>query len=238
MKSIKTSIILIILFAPNLFGQYANHEWGIAVNYSYTTTSKLYLFPNAIDPFLRDQHKTLDDIISYSTEVRYRVSNRMALGLNFEYLEGTSKNSIALGGPSGSILATADEGFSLVPVEFSVYYLLPFSTDVLKFHMGGGGGVYIGSHIRKIKDAQFENVSREMAYGIHVSTGMDYMIKDFLSVRGEMRFRDPQFEVESKYNKTDVLIADNLYALPQSTQDSKINVDGLTFTIGVVFHLF
>ena len=238
MKSIKTCIILIVILAPNVFGQYADHDWGVSVNYSYTTTSKLYLFPNAIDPFLRDQHKTLEDIISYSTEVRYRVSRRLALGLNLEYLERTSKNSVPLGGPSGSIVAIADEGFSLVPVEFSVYYLLPFSTDVLKFHMGGGLGFYLGNHIRKIEDAEFENVSREMAYGIHVSTGMDYMIKDFLSVRGEMRFRDPQFEVESKYNKTDVRIRDNLYALPQSNQDSKINVDGITFTIGVVFHLF
>ena len=67
---------------------------------------------------------------------------------------------------------------------------------------------------------------------------MDYLIYDYLSVRGEMKFRDPQFEVKSKYDKTDVDILGHTYVLPQNSYDTKFNVDGITFTAGVVLHLF
>lgn len=239
-KTKAANIIFILLFitVSTAFGQYAGHDLGISVSYSYTTTSKLFPFPNSIDPILRESHKNFEDIASYSVEIRYRLTTPLVLGLSVEYLEKTSKGNVVLGGPSGSIIAEADEGFSVVPVELSAYYILPFSTDEFKFHMGGGLGVYFGNHIRNIQDAGFENVNRDMAYGIHVIVGMDYLIEDFISIRGEMKFRDPQFEVESKYDKSDVRIVDNLYVLPSSSFESKINVDGITFMIGAVFHIF
>jgi hypothetical protein len=102
--------------------------------------------------------------------------------------------------------------------------------------MGGGAGYYIGSHIRKFGDADVSNAERKTAYGIHVSISMDYLIKDFISVRSEMKFRDPQFTVKSKYNKKEVNYDGYVIRLAQETFDSKINLDGVTFILGLVFH--
>jgi hypothetical protein len=227
-----------VFLSTNLYAQYAGHDWGVALSYNYTTTSKVFPFPNSIDPVLRDQNYILENIFSYSVELRYRLSEPLIIGLGTEYSEKTKKNSVVLGGPSGSIIAEAEEGFSFIPVELSLYYRLPFSTDNFKFHMGGGLGVYFGNHLRKIKDAEFETVKQEITYGIHVSVGMDYLVTDYLSVRGEMRFRDPQFRVTSKYDKPDVEILGRTYILPQNSFDTKINVDGITFTVGAALHIF
>lgn len=102
--------------------------------------------------------------------------------------------------------------------------------------MGGGAGYYIGSHIRKFGDAEVSNVERKAAYGIHVHLTMDYLINDFVSLRGEMKFRDPQFTVKSKYSKLEVNYNGNIIRLAQESFDSKINVDGVTFVLGIAFY--
>ena len=76
----------------------------------------------------------------------------------------------------------------------------------------------------------------ELGYGIQVSLGMDYLVYNFVSVRGEMRFRDPSFENRSKYNKDLVTYEGRTYQLTNKEVDSEININGITFRIGAVFH--
>lgn len=229
-------IILAVFLCSDLYGQYENNDWGLSFNLNYTTTSKLYPFPNAIDSELRDQNVSIDDISSYSIELRYRISENFIIGLGTEYLQKTGSTRFTIGSPSGSIRTDITEGYSVIPIDFTAYYLLPFSTDHFLFYMGGGAGLYIGHHIRKFGGVETETVSREPAYGIHVNIGMDYLIKNFLSVRGEMKFRDPQFELKSKYNKDEVVLNGITYKIAQSEFDSKVNIDGVTFSIGLVLH--
>ena len=41
------------------------------------------------------------------------------------------------------------DGYELYPVELSIYYFLPFSTEDFKFYMGGGMGIYPGKRTRE-----------------------------------------------------------------------------------------
>jgi hypothetical protein len=211
---------------------------GFSFSYGYSTTAKLFLNPSSANLIERNQSDDYEDITSYSFETRYKVSDVFALGIAIEYIEDTKSKDIFVSGPGGSQRLSSDEGFNIIPIELSGYYLLPFSTEDFKFHMGGGFGMYIGNHIRKIGNAELENVDRDVAFGIHVNIGMDYIVFDYLSIRGEMRFRDPQFNTKSKYNKEETSIDDRIFFLSQSEIDSKINMDGISFTIGIVFHLF
>ncbi len=238
MKVIKRAILLLLFVSPLLMGQYRGNDWAFSLSYSYTTTAKMFPFPNSADVIQRNQSDDIEDIYSYSFETRYKFSELFALGLVLEYIEDTQRRDLVVNGTGGNLRLKADEGFSIIPIELAAYYLLPFSTEDFKFHMGGGAGAYIGSHIRKVGSAELESVERDIAFGIHVNIGMDYMIYDFLSVRGEMRFRDPQFDTKSKYNKDEVMINDRLFFLTQNPIDSKINMDGITFTLGIVFHTF
>ena len=239
MKLIRLNIvvILVFLFTISSHAQYGGHAVGFSFNYNFTTSSKLFLNPNAEDPFLKDQFVPIDNITSYAIELRVSLSENFVLGLSGEYMTTVNNDSrFVIGGPTGSILTSIQDGFEVYPVELSAYYIMPFSTEEFHFYIGGGFGLYYGNHIRNFGDADVTTISQDIGYGIQVSTGMDYLITDFFSVRGEMKFRDPQFDMQSKYNKTEVIINRQLYEINNDVFDSKVNINGITFGIGLVVH--
>ena len=233
---IKITAIIILVFSLNSFAQF-NKTFGISINAVYNTSARIYLSPNSSDIILRNNSFIIENIFNPSVDFRYKLSETIILGFSTEYMTTTSIGpnlTVFLGTSTATI--DVEDGFQLIPLELSAYYLLPFSTDRFKFLMGGGMGYYIGSHIRKFGDVEVSNAERKAAYGIHVSISMDYLIKDFISVHGEMKFRDPQFTVKSKYSRKEVNYNGNIIRIAQDTFDSKINVDGVTFILGLAFH--
>jgi hypothetical protein len=233
----KIAVILVLLGNFSLYAQYGDHTFGFSLGYNFTTTSKLFLYPNAEDPFLREQFIPIDDITSYSAELRIGITENFAIGLNGEYMNAAVINSrFVVGGPNGSTQVSVKDGFEVYPVELSAYYIMPFSTEQFYFYIGGGLGLYYGKHIRDFGDADVTTIQQDLGYGIQVSTGMDYLVTDFFSVRGELKFRDPQFDMQSKYSKTEVIINGQTYQLSNDIFESKVNINGITFGLGVVLH--
>ena len=227
-------ILFLISILPVVTSAQANgKDFGISFNLNYTTTSQLFLQPDSPDLILRGVHQTLDDIYSYSVDVRYQVSESIVLGIGSELLEKTFDNSINFDG----IRASMNDGYKMIPIELSAYYLIPFSTERFKFYMGGGFGLYIGEQIRELGDVSVSNESKKIGYGIQVSVGLDYLVNQFFSIRGQMRFRDPVFEMESKYSNTTVNYNGRSYILPAEKFTSKVNINGITFAIGAVINL-
>ncbi|GJQ62405.1 MAG: hypothetical protein SCALA702_14580 [Melioribacteraceae bacterium] len=233
----KKVLLLFITISSIAFAQYNGNEFGISASWSYTTSSKLFYFPNAEDPFLRNQSVSLEDINSIAFELKYRVSEAIITGLNIGYVDhsGYIKPVTAIG-ESGIVSLDASDGFNVIPVELTLYYFLPFSSDRFKFYMGGGAGFYIGNHTRSLGTLEVENIKRENAYGIHVMVGMDYMIFDFLSVKGEMKFRDPEFEVVNNYKNNTITYRGKEYFVSGNKYDAAVNIDGVMFTMGVAYH--
>ena len=232
----KITAILILIFCTNAFAQF-NKTFGVSVNVVYNTSASIYLSPNSSDVILRNNSFLIENIFNPSVDFRYKLSESIIVGFNTEYMTSSSigPNLTVFTGNS-TVTIDVEDGFRLIPLELSAYYLLPFSTERFKFLMGGGMGYYFGSHVRKFGDVEVSNAERKVAYGIHVSISMDYLIKDFISVRGEMKFRDPQFNVKSKYSKKEVNYYGSIIRLAQDSFDSKINVDGVTFILGLAFH--
>lgn len=238
MKIIRVNIaviILILLFGINSFAQYENSNIGIALNYSFITSSKLYLSPNAQDPILRNQFIEMDGARSYGIDIRLKISEPLIIGLSSEYLKNTTNHrEFSVGG----FLIDVDDGFELIPIELTLYYHIPFSTEKFKFYMGGGVGFYIGRHIRNFSDVSVSDNGSETAYGIQVCTGMDYIANDYISLRAELRFRDPEFDMKNKYSKQVFEHQGRTLLLTRETFETKANVDGITFSAGIVFRLF
>ena len=226
-------LFLVSILPTIIFAQANRKDFGISFNLNYTTTSQLFLQPDSPDLILRGTHQSLDDIYSYSVDVRYQVSESIIIGVGSELLKKTFNNSINLGG----IRASMNDGYKMILVELSAYYLIPFSTERFKFYMGGGFGFYIGEQIRELGDVSVSNESRKIGYGIQVSVGLDYLVNQFFSIRGQMRFRDPVFEMKSKYSDTTVNYNGQSYALPVEKFTSKVNINGITFAIGAVINL-
>ena len=231
MKTISKNLLFMLFFSNLVFAQYNGNNLSITTNFNFNTTAKIFLTPNADHVLDRTNHFPIEDIYSYSIEIRYRVSEFLILGLSAEYMEASAR-----GRTLTSKQFVVREGFKLYPIEVSAYYFLPFSTEDFKFYMGGGFGIYTGSRTREFGDIKFKDVTNEIGYGIQVSIGMDYMIFNNLSAHGELRFRDPDFKITNKYNSEFVNYDDQTFRVSQDEIVSKINVDGITFGIGLAFH--
>lgn len=226
---------LIIITAVS-YAQY-NKNFSISLNAVYNSSARIYLNPNSSDIILRNNSFLIENFFNPAIDIRYRILESLVLGFSTEYMKAVSVGpnlTVFLG--NSTVTINVEDGFRLIPLEFSVHYIMPFSTERFKFLMGVGAGYYIGSHLRKFGDAEVSNAERKFAYGIHVHITMDYMIENFVSLRGEMKFRDPQFIVKSRYNKMEVNYNGNIIRLAQESFDSKINIDGVTFIIGLAFH--
>ena len=235
-NSLKCFVPLLIVFFINTSAQYGEKDFGISLSANYTPTARFFLNPNSIQKVLREENTQLSDNYSGSIELRYRLTQSIIIGLGTEYIEKISKERNVIGFPSQLAGVEVEEGYKMIPIEFSVYYFIPFSTEDFKFFMGGGVGIYFGEYIRNFADVSLENVSRDFSWGIHGRVGMEYLITDYFSVRGEMKFRDPEFKMESKYNKQQFVYKGQVKSLPKDPFFTKVNIDGMTFTIGIVFH--
>ena len=228
--------VLFLFISINLFSQYRDNKFGFSLSATYTPNGRFFLDPNSTQKVLREENVELIDIYSGAIELRYRFNESIIFGIGGEYIEKRSKEKNVIGFPSQLAGVEVEEGFKMIPVEVSVYYFVPFSTESFKFFMGGGIGVYFGEYIRDFADVSLEHVSREFSWGIHGRIGMDYVVTNYFSVRGEMKFRDPDFKMESKYNKESFEYNGTTRSLPTEPFTTKVNIDGMTFIIGAVFH--
>jgi hypothetical protein len=64
---------------------------------------------------------------------------------------------------------------------------------------------------------------------------MEYVIVEKLIARFQMKFRDPEFTVSSKYDQQEVEYRDQRLTLPGDAFDTKINMDGIGFMFGLAF---
>lgn len=234
----RISIIIIfhILFYIPALCQYNGNDISIGIYGFYTTSASVFLNPNASDIVVRNKSFLIEDIWNPGVDIRFRVSEPLILGLNIEYIRITRSApnlNVFLGGSVVTLIV--DDGFKLIPVELSAYYLLPFSTEGFKFLMGGGLAYYNGEFIREIGETEVKNITKEAAFGIHVSISMDYVPINDVAIRFQMKFRDPQFTVSSQYEQQEIEYEGNVIILPEGTFNTKINLDGITFMLGAAF---
>lgn len=237
MQKIVFTASILLLFSFITYPQYNGRNFSIGASAVYTTTAKIYLNPNSSDLILRNNSFPLEDIFNPAIDLRYKLTDPLIIGFNIEFIKKTeSGQNLTAISRGTTVRINVEDGFKLIPLELSLYYLLPFSTELFKFLIGGGAGFYIGEQVRNFADVEVRNVSRKTAYGIHVIISMDYLVLKNISLRTEMKFRDPQFTVKSEYTKDDTIYNGRQISLPQSSFDSKINLDGIAFILGAAFH--
>jgi outer membrane protein W len=231
-------VFLSTFFSAHTIAQFSTAKLGIAVNAVYTTSVDIFLNPNSSNSEVRNKSYTLENIWNLGLDIRYRFTNEFILGLNIEYMKKTAAvpNLTAFVGNQVFVFEVED-GFSAVPIELTAHYYFPFSTEDFKFMMGGGVGYYIGEFIRKFQEVELEITQRKFALGLHVSASMDYIIIENLSARFEMKFRNPQYTITSKYSQSEVTYQGNVIQLPENPFDTKVDINGLTFIFGFVVNI-
>ncbi|MCX8010968.1 MAG: hypothetical protein N3A61_07440 [Ignavibacteria bacterium] len=237
----KKSLIVILIFlilSQTLNAQFTKSNFSIGASVNYITTSRMFLNPKSPDSFLRNTYLEVDGIVSYSFDFRaIIIEDALVVGIGSEYLKKIDEmTSVYAYVNSFPKLITVEDGYTLLPIELTLYYILPFGMERIKMYMGGGAGCYWGKHYRKIGDIETETISSPVEFGMHVCFGSDFFITNYFSLRAEMKFRDPDFVTKNRYTKTETTIGNDRIILFSKEFDSRINIDGINFILGAVIH--
>jgi len=225
-------LILMILAAAKCYSQ--DYLYSISVFGSFTTTSKLFHHPNDADELVRSQFLPLNSIFSTGIDIRRSIEPlRIRLGLSIEYISKTEILSLP---SSTNTQIPVKDGYTAVPVEISGFFTIPIGTEVLQMYMGGGCGIYTGTRNYTYGGARSVTVDRKVNIGIHVLSGVEYALAGRFSLRGELKFRDVQFETVNKFTSEMTMYDGSFLTLDQEGLASHIHIDGMTLNIGVAYH--
>jgi len=235
-------VVLSLVCSQALLASERNQSFSFLLRATYNSTSKLFPNPNSPVEALRNQSIELNDIFGIGAELRRHFPTKsIEVGIGVEWIQ-TSRSGLATvpAGPTRTQLPVTD-GYRFIPVEVSGYFVVPFSSERIQFFMGGGFGFYYGERIYRVVDKVAERGENQVAFGIHVLTGADYLLTNFFSVRGELKFRDPQFEMSNRFPAresipTEVQYNGRTYRLSQQPFSSKVNLDGIVINLGIALN--
>ena len=114
--------------------------FSIILKGNLTTSSLIYVTPDAVDPVAQGNTFDLTGTFGYGAEIRYRIpETSLALGVSTDYIRTRGTSTL-----SGTNIPTGD-GYTAIPIEFTGYFIIPLSGEYFGVYMGGGAGVYFGS---------------------------------------------------------------------------------------------
>ena len=233
------SVLAIVVLLGRLSSQTQETTFSFALRGSYTSTSRVFINPDSPSGDLRGQFNSIDNIYGTGAEIRWKVpGHSFALSLSAEYLSKTSSQDQLVGFTTPPRRLPVEEGLRLIPVELGAQVFVPLGSDRVQLTMGGGIGAYLGSRFLKVAGVEAAERKTPVSYGIHVETSFDYRIRPGLFVRGEMRFRDPEFTSESEFTQPAAQSGGVLVLFPRAPFRARINVNGLNFGLGVGIEMF
>jgi opacity protein-like surface antigen len=225
-------ILLNIVLALTLLGN--EHKFSLSLKGTYTTSTRiLYDIGN---PNVYSESRSITSNFGYGADVRWNVLwDRFFLGFSTEKISALQTTPVIY--PQFDYLRVPyKEGFELLAFELSGYYVVPISSEHIKFYFGGGFGTYDGKRSFSIAQSNAETVSSKTYMGIHVMTGVDYQILARIGLRFEIKFRDPHFDVTTKFDQPSMNYMGYQIQLPEE-ETVKVNLFGVNYVGGVVIYL-
>jgi opacity protein-like surface antigen len=233
-------VLVVVLVAANALSMQSllwaqNHGVSIALRGSLTTASRVFTDPNSSDAFRRSQSFALEDFLGYGVEVRYQLpETNVALGLSADYIETTIGHSIPL---STSKAVPVENGYRVIPIELTGYFIIPFSGQTFGVYMGGGVGGYFGRRVYRLGETAAPTTDAGLGFGIHVLGGLSYRFTEWFSLGAEMKFRDLQFQTTNQFAASSAMYQGMPITVSRAPFDARIHTDGVIFQLGTVFSL-
>lgn len=210
---------------------------SIIVRGNLTTGSQLFPTPASTDEVERAFSEQIDNSFGVGAEIRYTLpETQVAIGLGTEYIRTTSSFQRPIT-PSSSRFVPVDDGYRVIPVELTGYFLIPVSGPTFSIYMGGGVGMYFGERVYSFAGVNAPSVSSGKGFGIHVLGGVSFALREWVAIQAEMKFRDLQFESSNAFTVTEASY--NGFTIPLSRQSfvSRVNTNGIVFQVGLAFSL-
>ena len=201
----------------------------------FTTSARIYPAPRDEDPIIRSSYNDFGGFLSFGGDARIILSRSNAVGLtiqslslkrNVNYIYGYNTLMEYIGVP-------IQDGFNLWLFELNGYFSIPVGGESWNVYLGGGPALYLGKRILEIGNAGATSILAT-AFGIQVATGVAYRFTDHWGIRGEMKFRSPEFNTTSTFGSAYTEYQGVRVSLPPPLS-AKINVNGTDFTFGVFY---
>ena len=232
----RLTILILIIISSIVLPQYGGKNYSLFLGLDYITSAQIFLNPNSSDIILRNRSYEITNLFSPIIDFRYRINDDIIIGVSSEYIDKSQKtNNLIVREGSQEIKLEVEDGVQFIPIDFSVYYFLPFSTEQFKFTMGGGAGYYFGKQTRKFGDTEIKKIHSKTSLAILVSVGMEYLLTESLGLRLDMKFRSPEISLTNQYLNDFVNYKGTQVRLITETFDSKINLDGISFLVGISY---
>ncbi len=217
-----------VLAAPRVHA--GDGPFSIILKGNLTTSSLIYVTPDAADPVAQGNTFDLTGTFGYGAEIRYRIpETSLAVGLSTDYIR--SRGTSTLG---GTTIPTSD-GYTAIPIELTGYFIIPFSGEIFGVYMGGGAGVYFGSRQYSLAGVEAPTVQNTPGFAIHVLGGISYRFLDSFQGIFEMKFRDLQFQSTDVFTSPVIRYGDTVINVSTQPFNSRVETDGVVFQIGIAY---
>lgn len=179
----------------------------------------------------------LESNYGYGFDIRWNILwDRFSLGASLEKIRSVGLSYLQYS-EFQNLRVVREEGFEMTGLEISGYYIVPISSEHIHFYLGGGIGFYDGDRIYSVGGVRSATVRTKSNAGIHVLTGIDYWLSKKIGFRGELKFRDPHFDVSNKFDQATAPVSGYLIPLNQNETKTRINLYGVNYMAGLVLAL-
>jgi opacity protein-like surface antigen len=211
---------------------YADNSVLLLLKGSFTTNTRI--FYNADNPQAFSEITNVSTNYGFGGEVRVRTFwERWVIAVAAEKISGSVERNAVYNGPTGPILIPRKDGFEMVPIEVSAYYVVPISSNTFEFYLGGGFGYYTGKRNYSVGSAQSRSSDVTSTLGIQVSTGVRWLFTRFLAVDVHLRFRDPQVNATNTFDQRSTVVQGVQVPLAQGPSLTEINLNGINYSAGL-----
>lgn len=211
-------------------------EWSVSAvgRGLLTTSSKIYPNPNSTSFDLRIATTPFTSVTGLGGEIRLqRFATSYFLYLSVEYISQVRSDQRIVGSVFPPRRIPVDEGYRMIPMELGGHVYVPIGSQSWKLSMGGGIGAYHTERVYVVGGESAQPVGNRFGYGIHVSVNAEYLIGPKISLVAGFKFRDPEVDVRNKFDRVSATYNNTTVPLPQGEFPARINVDGMTLSLGL-----
>lgn len=226
-------LLICVCSCPFVVGTAQERAFSVVIKGNLSTAGHVFLNPRASDPVARSEATSITDFFGYGLEVRYHVPGTLlAVGFSADRIVSQQTSDVRLG---GGRTVPEEEGYVLIPVELTGYFIIPITDGPLGVYMGGGVGMYYGERRYTLAGASAASTGSSPGFGIHVLGGVQYRFSEAFSLALELKFRDAQFEATNAFSAPSVRYGATQVTLPGKPFESSIHTDGMVIQLGAAY---
>lgn len=219
---------MVLLCSPSCGAQ--EKPYLLSCTGTFTLSSRLFVQPDAREMLLRSQHLALNNIFGFGLDLRrWLDEGSLQIGVSAEYISRIHSFSVIVNGRSVPV----SDGYAAVPVEASGYFTIPFSSESVQMHAGGGVGLYFGSRKYYKDGIAAESIDGKPGFGIHVVSGVDVSLWRGVWARGEMKFRSVQYTVTNSFPANSGARSNSITEAERRPFSSRVDIDGMNVVLGL-----